>query len=106
GAEARGSEYVLSGSKSWITNAGVARWYVVMAMTDPSAGTRGITAFLVRDSDAGLQIGKNKEKMGLHGSRTASIFLENVEIPESRRLGAEGEGFKIAMTTLDHSRIG
>lgn len=105
-AERKGGSYVLNGSKSWITNAGVARWYVVMAMTDPSAGTRGITAFLVRDSDAGLQIGKNEEKMGLHGSRTASIFLENVEIPESRRLGAEGEGFKIAMTTLDHSRIG
>ena len=105
-AERRPGGYVLNGSKSWITNAGVARWYVVMAMTDPAEGTRGITAFLVRDSDRGLQIGKNEEKMGLHGSRTASIFFENLEIPESRRLGAEGEGFKIAMTTLDHSRIG
>jgi acyl-CoA dehydrogenase len=105
-ADRRGGAYVLNGSKSWITNAGVARWYVVMAMTDPEAGTRGITAFLVRDSDAGLQIGKNEEKMGLHGSRTASIYFENLEIPASRRLGAEGEGFRIAMTTLDHSRIG
>ncbi|MGH9441537.1 MAG: acyl-CoA dehydrogenase family protein, partial [Thermoanaerobaculia bacterium] len=105
-AQRRSGSYLLNGSKSWITNAGVARWYVVMAMTDPGAGTRGITAFLVKDSDEGLQVGKNERKMGLHGSRTASIFFENLEIPESRRLGAEGEGFKIAMTTLDHSRIG
>jgi alkylation response protein AidB-like acyl-CoA dehydrogenase len=105
-AQRSGSGYLLNGSKSWITNAGVARWYVVMAMTDPAAGTRGITAFLVRESDPGLQIGRNEEKMGLHGSRTASIFFENLEIQESRRLGAEGEGFRIAMTTLDHSRIG
>jgi alkylation response protein AidB-like acyl-CoA dehydrogenase len=105
-AEKRAGGYVLNGSKSWITNAGRARWYVVLAMTEPGAGTRGITAFLVRDTDAGLQIGKNEEKMGLHGSRTASIYFENLEIPESRRLGAEGEGFRVAMTTLDHSRIG
>jgi len=105
-AEASGDGYVLNGAKSWITNAGVARWYVVMAMTDPTAGTRGITAFLVRDDDPGFQVGRNEEKMGLHGSRTASLFLENVRLPASRRLGAEGEGFRIAMTTLDHSRIG
>ncbi len=98
--------YVLNGAKSWITNAGVARWYVVMAMTDPAAGTRGITAFLVKDDDAGFQVGKNEEKMGLHGSQTASLYFENVKLPASRRLGAEGEGFRIAMTTLDHSRIG
>jgi alkylation response protein AidB-like acyl-CoA dehydrogenase len=105
-AQKTGAGYVLNGAKSWITNAGVARWYVVMAMTDPEAGTRGITAFLVRDTDSGLLVGKNEGKMGLHGSRTASLFFENLEIPESRRLGAEGEGFRIAMTTLDHSRIG
>jgi alkylation response protein AidB-like acyl-CoA dehydrogenase len=105
-AEAAADGYVLNGAKSWITNAGVARWYVVMAMTDPAAGTRGITAFLVRDDDPGFHVGKNEEKMGLHGSRTASIFFENLRLPASRRLGAEGEGFRIAMTTLDHSRIG
>jgi alkylation response protein AidB-like acyl-CoA dehydrogenase len=105
-AEKKDGEYVVNGAKSWITNAGVARWYVVMAMTDPASGTRGITAFLLRDDDPGFHVGRNEEKMGLHGSRTASIFFENVRIPESRRLGAEGEGFKIAMTTLDHSRIG
>ena len=105
-AERKNGEYVINGAKSWITNAGVARWYVVMAMTDPAAGTRGITAFLLRGDDPGFQVGKNEEKMGLHGSQTASLFFENVRVPESRRLGAEGEGFKIAMTTLDHSRIG
>ena len=105
-AEKTASGYVLNGTKSWITNAGEARWYVVMAMTDPAAGTRGISAFLVREDDAGLEIGKNEEKMGLHGSRTASLYFTNLALPESRRLGAEGEGFRIAMTTLDHSRIG
>ncbi len=105
-AEKRGGVYVLNGAKSWITNAGVARWYVVMAMTQPEAGTHGITAFLVNASDRGLQVGRNEMKMGLHGSRTASVFIENLELPESRRLGQEGEGFRIAMATLDHSRIG
>jgi len=105
-AERTAGGYVLNGVKAWITNAGVARWYVVMAMTDPAAGTRGITSFLVREDDRGLSVGRNESKMGLHGSRTSALFLENVEIPESRRLGAEGEGFRIAMTTLDHSRIG
>jgi alkylation response protein AidB-like acyl-CoA dehydrogenase len=105
-AEKRNGGYVINGAKSWITNAGVARWYVTMAMTDPGAGTRGITAFLLRDDDPGLEIGRNEEKMGLHGSQTASVYFENVQVPESRRLGSEGEGFRIAMTTLDHSRIG
>ncbi|HKD18918.1 MAG TPA: acyl-CoA dehydrogenase family protein [Thermoanaerobaculia bacterium] len=101
-----GSGYVLDGAKAWITNAGEADWYVVMAMTDPSAGTHGITAFLVSSKDPGLRIGAAEDKMGLRSSRTSAIFLEELKIPESRRLGAEGEGFRIAMTTLDHSRIG
>jgi len=105
-AAKNGSGYVLNGAKSWITNAGEAEWYVVMAMTDPSAGTHGITAFLVSAEDAGLRIGAPEDKMGLRSSRTAAIFLEDVRIPEERRLGAEGEGFSIAMRTLDHSRIG
>jgi alkylation response protein AidB-like acyl-CoA dehydrogenase len=101
-----GSDYVLNGAKAWITNAGVADWYVVMAMTDASAGTRGITAFLVSSADRGLRIGAPEDKMGLRSSKTAAIFLEDVRVPAERRLGAEGEGFTIAMTTLDHSRIG
>jgi alkylation response protein AidB-like acyl-CoA dehydrogenase len=105
-AERDGGDYVLNGAKAWITNAGVARWYVVMAMTDPEKKTRGITSFLVREDDPGFRIGKNERKMGLHQSRTAALFFDNVRLPASRRLGAEGQGFEIAMTTLDHSRIG
>ena len=101
-----GASYVLNGAKAWITNAGEAKWYVVMAMTDPSAGTRGITAFLVSSDDEGVRVGAPEDKMGLRASKTASIFLEDVRVPEDRRLGSEGEGFTIAMTTLDHSRIG
>jgi alkylation response protein AidB-like acyl-CoA dehydrogenase len=101
-----GGGYVLNGAKAWITNAGEAKWYVVMAMTDPEAGTRGITAFLVSAEDDGLRIGAPEDKMGLRASKTASIFLEDVRVPEERRLGGEGAGFTIAMTTLDHSRIG
>jgi alkylation response protein AidB-like acyl-CoA dehydrogenase len=101
-----GDGYVLNGAKAWITNAGEADWYVLMAMTDPAAGTRGITAFLVSASDAGLRIGAPEDKMGLRSSKTAAIFLEDVRVPADRRLGAEGQGFTIAMTTLDHSRIG
>ena len=77
-----------------------------MAMTDASAGTRGISAFLVSAEDAGLRVGAPEDKMGLRASKTAAIFLEDVRVGPERRLGAEGEGFKIAMTTLDHSRIG
>ncbi|MEP7132406.1 MAG: acyl-CoA dehydrogenase family protein [Acidobacteriota bacterium] len=101
-----GNDYVLNGAKAWITNAGEAGWYLVMAMTDPAAGTRGITAFLVSAQDAGLRVGPPEDKMGLRSSKTAAIMLEDVRIPASRRLGGEGDGFRIAMTTLDHSRIG
>ncbi len=96
----------MNGAKAWITNAGEAQWYVVMAMTDAAAGTRGITAFLVSADDRGLRVGAPEDKMGLRSSKTAAIFLEDVRVPADRRLGAEGEGFTIAMTTLDHSRIG
>jgi len=101
-----GDGYVLDGAKAWITNAGEAQWYVVMAMTDPDAGTRGITAFLVSADDSGVRPGPPEDKMGLRSSRTSALFLENVRLPASRRLGEEGQGFSIAMTTLDHSRIG
>jgi acyl-CoA dehydrogenase len=101
-----GGDYVLDGDKAWITNAGVAKWYLVMAMTDPSAGTRGITAFLVSADDRGVRPGPPEQKMGLRASKTASLYLESVRVPASRRLGDEGQGFSIAMTTLDHSRIG
>jgi alkylation response protein AidB-like acyl-CoA dehydrogenase len=101
-----GEHYILNGTKVWITNAGEARWYLVMAMTDPAAGTRGITAFLVSAEDPGLRVGSPEDKMGLRASKTASIYLEDVRVSSSRRLGGEGEGFTIAMRTLDHSRVG
>jgi alkylation response protein AidB-like acyl-CoA dehydrogenase len=102
----QGDDYVLDGAKAWITNAGEAKWYVVMAMTEPALGTRGITAFLVSSEDPGLRVGAPEDKMGLRASRTAALYLEGVRVPASRRLGEEGQGFTIAMTTLDHSRIG
>jgi alkylation response protein AidB-like acyl-CoA dehydrogenase len=105
-ATREGDHYVLEGAKSWITNAGEADWYVVMTMTDASAGTRGITAFLVSSKDPGVRTGAPEAKMGLRASKTAALYLEGVRIPASRRLGEEGQGFTIAMTTLDHSRIG
>jgi alkylation response protein AidB-like acyl-CoA dehydrogenase len=105
-AERRGECYVINGTKAWITNAGEAQWYLVMAMTDPSEGTRGISAFLVSAAEPGLRVGAPEDKMGLRSSKTAAIYLDNVSVPESRRVGEEGDGFRIAMSTLDHSRIG
>jgi butyryl-CoA dehydrogenase len=102
----KGDRYVLNGAKAWITNAGVARWFVTMAMTDPRKGTRGITAFLVDAQSPGVKIGATEEKMGLRASKTAMVFLEDVEVPVTMRLGGEGQGFAIAMKTLDHSRVG
>ena len=105
-AKRDGDDYVLDGAKVWITNAGEAAWYLVMAMTAPEEGTRGITAFLVSAEDRGLRIGTPEPKMGLRASKTAAIYLDNVRLPAWRRLGEEGQGFPIAMATLDHSRIG
>jgi alkylation response protein AidB-like acyl-CoA dehydrogenase len=105
-ARREGDCYVLDGAKSWITNAGEAAWYLVMTMTQPELGTHGITGFLVHVEDAGVRIGAPEAKMGLRASKTAAVYLENVRIPAWRRLGEEGQGFSIAMATLDHSRIG
>jgi len=101
-----GGDYVLDGAKSWITNAGEADWYLVMTMTQPELGTRGITGFLVHAKDQGVRIGAPEPKMGLRASKTAAVYLDSVRVPEWRRLGEEGQGFPIAMATLDHSRIG
>jgi butyryl-CoA dehydrogenase len=101
-----GDHYVLDGSKSWVTNAGEAGWYLVMTMTQPELGTRGITGFLVSAGDAGVRIGSPEPKMGLRASKTAAVYLDGVRVPAWRRLGEEGQGFPIAMATLDHSRIG
>lgn len=101
-----GHEWVLDGEKAWITNAGVARWYVVFAKTDPAAGKRGITAFVVRADQAGCAVGASEEKLGLRASKTAAVRFEGVRVADEARLGEVGAGFKIALATLDHSRLG
>ncbi|MGL5346168.1 MAG: acyl-CoA dehydrogenase family protein, partial [Peptostreptococcaceae bacterium] len=101
-----GDYYILSGSKIFITNAGVADTYIVMAMTDKSKGTRGISAFIVDKDTPGFSIGKKEKKLGIRGSATCELIFENCKIPKENLLGKEGQGFKIAMKTLDGGRIG
>ncbi|OPJ55759.1 acyl-CoA dehydrogenase [Alkalithermobacter paradoxus] len=101
-----GDEYILNGSKIFITNAGYADIYVVMAMTDPSKGTKGISAFIVDSSAKGFSVGKKESKLGIKGSSTCELIFENCRIPKENLLGKEGQGFKIAMKTLDGGRIG
>ena len=103
-ATRKGDKYVLSGSKMWITNGGVASWYFVLAYTDPSKGHRGMSAFVVPADAKGVVLGKKENNMGQRCSDTRSVTFENVEVPVSHRLGEEGEGFKIAMAAFDHSR--
>ncbi len=100
-----GDDYILNGQKSWITNAGISKYYTVMATTDPAAGARGITAFVVHDDDPGFSLGAPERKLGIHGSPTREIFFEDMRIPAERRIGAEGSGFATAMKTLDITRI-
>lgn len=100
-----GDFWVLNGTKMWITNAGVSQFYTVMAVTDPSAGARGISAFVVEKSDAGVSFGPPERKLGIKGSPTRQVILEDVRIPADRMIGAEGTGFKTALATLDHTRI-
>ena len=100
-----GDSYVLNGTKAWITNAGVSTYYTVMASTDPSQGANGISAFVVHKDDPGFSVGTKERKLGIKGSPTCEIYLENCVIPASRRIGAEGTGFKTALRTLDHTRL-
>jgi len=97
--------YVISGRKSWITNAPVADLFIVFAKTDPSAGHRGISAFLVSREANGLTVGGPERLLGLRASPTAEVILDEVHVPAEARLGEEGAGFKLAMTTLDESRL-
>jgi alkylation response protein AidB-like acyl-CoA dehydrogenase len=101
-----GDDYVLNGSKRFITNAGVAELYTVFAKTDPSAGHRGISAFLVEASAPGFEVGRIEPKMGIKGSTTGEIFFNDCRVPAENLLGEEGEGFAIAMRVLDRSRPG
>ena len=98
-----GDSYVLNGLKYWITNAGISDTYTVFAKTDPAAGHRGISCFLV-EKDWGIRVGKLEKKLGVRGSPTGEMILEHVRVPASHRIGEEGQGFYIAMGTLDRSR--
>jgi alkylation response protein AidB-like acyl-CoA dehydrogenase len=99
-------EYVLTGSKRFITNAGVADLYTVFAKTDPDAGHAGISAFLVESEAPGFEVGRIEPKMGIKGSTTGEIFFNECRVPADNLLGEEGEGFRIAMRILDRSRPG
>lgn len=101
-----GDEYIINGSKIFITNGGEADVYIVFGKTNPEAGSKGITAFIVEKGTPGLIIGKDEKKMGLHGSRTVEITFENMRVLETNRLGDEGDGYKIALANLDAGRIG
>src|SRR5438132_7393419 len=105
-ARREGDEYVLNGSKRFITNAGVAELYTVFAKTDPGAGHSGISAFVVEASAPGFEGGRLEPKMGIKGSTTGESFLNDCRIPAGSLLGEEGEGFRIAMRVLDRSRPG
>ncbi|MFJ3766824.1 acyl-CoA dehydrogenase family protein [Streptomyces sp. NPDC090082] len=100
-----GDSWVLNGVKRWITNAGVSEYYTVMAVTDPDKRSKGISAFVVEKSDEGVSFGAPEKKLGIKGSPTREVYLDNVRIPASRMIGAEGTGFATAMKTLDHTRI-
>jgi len=99
-----GSEYVINGSKCFISNAGIASLYVVFANSNPDKGMRGISAFIVPRETPGLTIGKVEDKMGQRASNTAEVIFEDVKVPEENLLGKEGIGFIIAMKTLDKTR--
>jgi acyl-CoA dehydrogenase len=101
-----GAEYVLNGSKRFITNAGVAGLYVVFAKTDPAKGHGGISAFVVEADSPGFEVGRIEPKMGIKGSTTGEVFFNDCRVSEANRVGEEGDGFKVAMRVLDRSRPG
>ncbi|MQY29998.1 acyl-CoA dehydrogenase [Nocardia aurantia] len=99
-----GDDWVINGSKCWITNGGQSTWYTVMAVTDPEMGANGISAFMVHKDDEGFVVGPLEHKLGIKGSPTAELYFENCRVPGDRIIGAEGTGFKTALETLDHTR--
>ncbi|TFD92944.1 acyl-CoA dehydrogenase [Jeotgalibacillus sp. R-1-5s-1] len=101
-----GDHYVLNGSKVWITNGGEAELYIIFAVTDQDAGTRGMSAFIVEKGWEGFSIGKKEKKLGIRSSPTTELIFDNVKVPAENLLGEEGQGFKIAMMTLDGGRNG
>ncbi|HET8660457.1 MAG TPA: acyl-CoA dehydrogenase family protein [Micromonosporaceae bacterium] len=104
-ARVDGDHFVLNGTKRWITNAGAADLYTVFAVTDPAAGTRGISAFVVERSDSGVSFGAPERKLGIKASPTREVYFDDVRIPADRLVGQLGEGFRLALRTLDHTRV-
>jgi len=100
-----GDWWVLNGTKMWISNAGVSRYYTVMAVTDPAKRAHGISAFVVEKTDPGVSFGEPEKKLGIKGSPTRSVIFANARIPADRIIGEPGTGFKTALATLDHTRI-
>lgn len=105
-AEKKGDRYILNGRKLWITNGAEAGIYVVFATVDPSAGYKGITAFIVERNFPGFSVGKKEDKLGIRASSTVELILDNCEVPEENVLGPVGQGYKIAIETLNEGRIG
>ncbi|KRQ20418.1 acyl-CoA dehydrogenase [Mycobacteroides sp. H001] len=103
-ARADGEDWILNGSKCWITSGGRASWYTVMAVTDPDKGANGISAFAVHADDDGFTVGAKERKLGLRGSPTTELYFQDCRIPGDRIIGEPGTGFKTALTTLDHTR--
>jgi len=104
-AERDGDCWVINGSKRWITHAGLAQFYTVMAITDPSAGSGRVSAFVVESHDAGLSVGPPEMKMGLRGSPTCELYFSSLSIPANRMIGKEGTGLATALRALDHTRV-
>ncbi|MEU6132987.1 acyl-CoA dehydrogenase [Saccharopolyspora sp. NPDC047091] len=103
-AHRSGDDWVLNGSKCWITNGGVSSWYTVMAVTDPEKKASGISAFAVHKDDPGFVVGPKEKKLGIKGSPTVELYFEDATIPGDRIIGEPGTGFKTALATLDHTR--
>lgn len=97
--------WILNGGKAWITNSGVADYYIILALTDPSAGTHGISAFILPKDTEGLTVGKFEKKMGMRGTATCELAFDNIHLPADALLGKEGKGFMMAMQTLDIGRF-
>ncbi|MCR4512513.1 acyl-CoA dehydrogenase family protein [Aeromicrobium sp. 50.2.37] len=100
-----GDHWVLNGTKRWISNAGESEFYTVLAQVDPEKRSKGITAFVVEKSDEGVSFGAPEKKLGIKGSPTREVYLDDVRIPEDRVIGDVGQGFALAMQTLDHTRV-
>ena len=103
--ERKGDTWILNGSKKWISNAGISEFYTVIAQGDSSLGSKGITAFIVEKSDLGVSFGAPEKKMGFRGSPTCEVYFDGVVLEDNRRISAVGEGFTLAMNTLDHTRV-